>query len=120
MKVQICSCASRASRGSLERLVDLIADLLAHRVGSGKPLIIAAGVQRRGNVEKRLAVLQADIGTRGIHQCWGMQDLPPPEACESESFARTQPGMPNRDQQRKRGDRQARGKNPGWMAECLL
>ena len=58
-------------RGTLERLVDLVAHLLAHRVGGRKPLIIAAGVQRRGNVEKRLAVLQADVGTRRVHQSWG-------------------------------------------------
>ncbi len=55
-------------RRSLERLVDLLPDLLAQRVGGGKPLIIAAGIQRRGNVEKRLAVLQADVGTGGVHQ----------------------------------------------------
>ena len=55
-------------RRGLEGLVDLLADLLAHRVGGGKPLIVAARIQRGGNVEERLAVLQADVGTRCVHQ----------------------------------------------------
>ncbi len=59
-------------RRSLKRLVDLIPNLLAHRVGGGEPLVIAAGIQRRGNVEKRLAVLQADVGAGRIHQSRGI------------------------------------------------
>ena len=63
---------ARLGRG-LKRLVDLIPDLLAHRVGGGKPLIVAAGVQRRGNIEKRFAVLQADVGAGRVHQSRGFR-----------------------------------------------
>ena len=55
-------------RRSLKGQVDMLPNLLPHRVGGGEPLIIATGIERRGDVEKSLAVLQADIGTAGVHQ----------------------------------------------------
>ena len=51
-------------RRSLQRLVDLLADLLAQRVGGGQTLVVAASIERGRNIEKRLAVLQADVGTQ--------------------------------------------------------
>ena len=59
-------------RRSLERLVDLVADLLTHGIRSCEPLIIAARVQRYGNIKKRLAILQADIGTCRVYQRCGI------------------------------------------------
>ncbi len=52
-------------RGGLQRLIDLPANLQAHRVGGGKTLVIAARIQRDRNVEQGLAVLQCDVGASG-------------------------------------------------------
>ena len=83
MNVQSCSCASRASAEALERLIDLIPHLLADRIGGREPLIISTGIERRSEIEKRLAILQTDVGTGRVDQGrgFGRREVPG-EACD--------------------------------------
>ena len=52
--------------GGCERGVDLFADLLAHGGGGGEIGVVAAGVQRYGDIEERLAGLERDGGAAGL------------------------------------------------------
>ncbi len=100
-------------RGSLQRLVDLLANLLAHRVGGGKSLIIAARIQRDRNVEQRLAILQGDVGAGVFSKAGALTGVAPPAAaCESEGACARTVRHTQRNQQSKRGKRQERGENP--------
>ena len=48
-----------------QRLVDLVAHMLAHRRALLQALVVAAGVQRRGHDENRLGADQRDVGPAG-------------------------------------------------------
>ncbi len=100
-------------RGALQRLVDLLADLLAHRVRGGKPLIITARIQRNGNVKQRLAILQGDIRARAVQQSRRVN-----RGCSAGGGLRIGGGLradvrpTQRNQKSKRDKRQERGEKP--------
>ena len=60
---------ARGRRGRGERLVDLFANFFADRRGGIEVGVVAAGVERDGEIEERLTGLEGDGGSAGLGLC---------------------------------------------------